>query len=121
MAHANLHMAAGMAVATAVTGWPLARAWVTGAAVAQPLGRMLLASYALGVWALLPNLLTSAGMSPAIHHVWWANLFVGHAAIDRRVPGGLLIGELILVAILVLHYALLVAAIARARRNPAQR
>ena len=117
MAHANLHMAAGMAVATAVTAWPVVKAWWSEAAMARPVARMLLASYGLGLWALVPNLATSAGLSPSIHHAGWANIFLGHAWIDRRNDGGLLVGELVMVAVLVFHYAVLMAAIARARRR----
>lgn len=116
MAHANLHMAAGMAVATAVTAWPVVKAWWSEAAMARPVARMLLASYGLGLWALVPNLATSAGLSPSIHHAGWANIFLGHAWIDRRNDGGLLVGELVMVAIFALHYAVLVLALARARR-----
>lgn len=116
MAHANLHMAAGMAAATAVMVWPVVSAWRREAALARPVARLLLASYALGVWALIPNLATSAGFSPSIHRAPWANIFLGHAWIDRRTDGGLLIGELVLVAIFAFHYAVLVMALARARR-----
>jgi hypothetical protein len=118
VAHANLHLAAGMATATALTLWPLARALRARAPLAAPLRRVLLSSYALGVWALLPNLLTRAGAPPSVHRAWWANVFLGHAWIDGRTDGGLLIGEIALVAILVFHYALLVAALARARAAP---
>ncbi|MEZ4359972.1 MAG: hypothetical protein R3B48_07325 [Kofleriaceae bacterium] len=117
MAHANLHVAAGLALATALTSWPVARAWLAGAPLARPLGRLLLVSYALGAWAVMPNLATRLGADPAIHHAPWANVFVGHALIDARTRGGLLIGELAIVAILVLHYAAIVAALARAERR----
>jgi hypothetical protein len=117
MAHANLHMAAGMAAATAVMVWPVVQAWRRDEPMARPVGRMLLASYALGLWALVPNLATSAGLPAGIHHAWWANVFLGHALIDRKNDGGLLIGELVMVAVLAFHYALLVVAIARARRR----
>ena len=115
MAHANLHMALGMAVGTAATLAPVARAWLAGAPMARPVGRMLVAAYALGVWALVPNLVTSAGGPPGIHHAAWANLFVGHALVDRKDQGGLLVGELVLVALLVSQYVLILLAILRAR------
>lgn len=117
MAHANLHMAAGMALGTALTLIPVARATLTGAPLARPVGRMLLAAYVLGVWALVPNLVTAAGGPGGIHSAVWANLFVGHAIIDRKKDGGLLIGELVMVAVLVFQYALLIFAILRARRR----
>jgi hypothetical protein len=117
MAHANLHMAAGMATATAVMVWPVLRAWRKQAPLARPVAWMLLSSYALGLWALVPNLATSAGLPASIHHVWWANVFLGHALIDRRNHGGLLVGELVMVMILAFQYVVLVAAMARARRR----
>ncbi len=117
MAHANLHMAAGMAAATAVMAWPVVRAWHRQAAMARPVAWMLLSSYALGLWAIVPSLATSAGLPAGIHHAWWANIFLGHALIDRRNDGGLLVGELVMVAVLAFHYAVLVAALARARKR----
>jgi hypothetical protein len=108
-------MAAGMAMGTAITLLPVARAWLARAPLTRPVGRMLVAAYALGVWALVPNLVTAAGGPAAIHHNPVANVFVGHALIDRREGGGLLSGAAGLVAILMFQFALLVAAIARAR------
>jgi hypothetical protein len=110
-------MAAGMALGTALTLLPVARATLTRAPLARPLGRMLLAAYALGIWALVPNLITAAGGPGGIHTAVWANLFVFHAAIDRKKAGGLLIGELVMVAILVFQYALLIFALHRTRRR----
>jgi hypothetical protein len=117
MAHANFHMAAGMATATMITLWPVVRAWRGNTALAPPVGRMLLASYAIGVWALMPSLLTTIGFPQHIHRAWWANAFLGHAVISERVRGGLLIGELVLAAVITFHYVVLVAAIARVRRG----
>ncbi len=117
MAHANLHMAVGMMIGSAATILPVARAWLGRKPLARPVGRMLVAAYALGVWALVPNLVTAAGGPVAVHTASWANVFVGHAVIDARKDGGLLIGELILVVVLGFQYTLLVAAIHRARRS----
>ena len=117
MAHANLHMAAGMVVGTAITVIPLARAWLGGAPLARPVGRMLVAAYAIGVWALVPNLITAAGGPAAIHDAVWSNIFVGHALIDRKEGGGLLIGEAVMVAMLAFQYAVLVLALVTASRR----
>jgi len=110
-------MAVGLAVGTAVTIVPVARAWFGHTPLARPVGRLLFVGYLVGVWALIPNLLTSAGVSAVVHHAWWSNVFVLHAIIDRREDGGLLIGELLLVAVLAFQYALIVLAILRARRT----
>jgi hypothetical protein len=115
MAHANLHMAAGMALGTAVTLYPVARAWMSRAPLARPVGRMLLAAYALGIWALVPNLVSAAGGPASIHHAVWSNIFLGHAVIDRRKDGGLLIGELVMVAVLLFQFTVLLLAL---RRTP---
>jgi hypothetical protein len=117
MAHANLHMAAGMVLGTAITVIPLARAWLGGAPLARPVGRMLLAAYAVGIWAIVPNLVSAAGGPAGIHHAVWSNVFVGHALIDRKRGGGLLIGELVMVAVLVFQYAVLVLALVKVSRR----
>ena len=116
MAHANLHMAAGMALGTALTMYPVARAWVTRAPLARPVGRMLLAAYGLGIWALIPNLISAAGGPASIHHAFWSNIFLGHALIDRRKDGGLLIGELVMVAVLFFQFSVLLLALRRTPR-----
>lgn len=119
MAHANLHLAVGLAVGAAALAVPVARALYARRPVARSLGRMWLAALALGVWALVPNLVSAAGLTAALHRAWWADVFVFHRAIDRRIHGGLLIGELLLVAQLVAHYAILIVALARSsNRRP---
>lgn len=115
MAHANLHMAAGMALATAVTAWPVVNAITRRRPLARPLARMLVSSYLVGAWAVVPNLLTSAGLPASVHRERWANVFVAHAFIDLRNDGGLLVGELVIVTLLALHFCALLYGIARAR------
>jgi hypothetical protein len=116
MAHANFHLAAGIAVGTAATALPLVRAWLADAPLARPVARMLIVSYALGFWAVIPNAITTLGGSPSVHRAWWSNVFLGHAAIDRRLEEGLLIGELGIAAAFVAHYALILVALRRAKR-----
>ncbi len=115
MAHANLHLAVGMAVGTAAAAWPVARAWWSDRPLARPLARLWIVTIAVGIWAVLPNLISAAGVTSGLHHVGWGDVFVGHRTIDGRIHGGLLIGELALVAQLATHYALLMLALHRAR------
>lgn|GEM_PF-3423770 len=117
MAHANLHLAVGMAVGTALAAWPVARGLVERGPLARPIARLWIVTIVVGAWALVPNLISAAGITGALHHVAWGDVFVGHRAIDRRLGGGLLIGELALVAQLICHYALLMLALRRARRH----
>jgi hypothetical protein len=117
MAHANLHLAVGLAVGTAATAWPVLRALTSPSApLARPLARMWMVSLAVGVWALIPNLVSAAGLTAGLHHAAWGDLFVGHRTIDSRIHGGLLIGQLALVAQLAVHYLILVWAVRRAGR-----
>ncbi|MEZ4402389.1 MAG: hypothetical protein R3B06_20355 [Kofleriaceae bacterium] len=120
MAHANLHLAVGLAVGTAAAGLPVLTGLLRRRPLAGPLARTWLVALATGAWALVPNLLSAAGVTTALHHAAWADVFVLHRTIDRRVDGGLLIGELALVAQLVAHYLVLLVALRRTRgRDPA--
>ena len=50
---------------------------------------------------------------------WWANVFLGHAAIDARIGGGKMVGELGFVGYVIALYLLVLLAILRARRRAA--
>lgn len=117
MAHTNLHLAEGLAVGTALTIVPLARAWLARAPIARPLLRTVLVSAGLALCAVAPIVLTTLGAPGGVHTAAWANVFLGHAVIDRRFDGGLLIGEAAIVAWLGAVYLLAVAGIVRARRR----
>jgi hypothetical protein len=120
VAHANFHIAAGIAVGTALTALPVLRAWRAEGPLARPIARLLLVSYGLAFWAVVPTALTTLGAPAAVHHAWWADLFLLHARIDWRVEQGLLIGELAIAAAFVAHYLLVLAALRRARRVAAR-
>jgi hypothetical protein len=117
VAHVNFHIAEGLGLGAALGAVPLARAWLAGRPLAMPILRVALLSFALAGWAIVPQVLTTLGSYPSVHTAPWANLFLGHAVIDRRVDGGLLVGELIIAAWLVGLYALILLAIVRARRQ----
>jgi hypothetical protein len=117
VAHANLHLAQGLALGAVVGGVPLLRAWFGGRPVAGPILRMTALSAALAAWAVVPQLLTTLGAPARVHTAWWANAFLGHAAIDRREEGGLLVGEVVIVAYGCALYLLILIALYRARRR----
>jgi hypothetical protein len=118
VADAIFHMAVGMGAGTMLAAPRLIGAWRRGAPVAGPTARLLIATYALGFFAIAPNLMTTLGAPAAVHHAWWSNIFVLHGVIDRRWRGGLLIGELAVAAQFVAQYLLILAGIYRARRRP---
>jgi hypothetical protein len=115
VADANLHLAAGLAVGSAIGVVPVARAWLAGRPLARPIGFLILATCALGVWSIVPNLVGKAGIHIAGHRI--ADVFVLHTTLDRRTDGGLLIGEFVIAAIMVAEYAIVIAAVVRARRR----
>jgi hypothetical protein len=117
MAHVNLHLAAGLVVGAVAGAVPLGRAWLAGRPVSGPILRIALASFALAAWAAMPQVLTTLGASGRVHAAWWADVFVGHRTIDRRIDGGLLIGEVVIAAYLCGLYVVVLVALWRARRD----
>jgi hypothetical protein len=115
MAHINLHMALGVLAGSAATVPLVAAAWRRSRPLGRPLGIALLITYSLGLWAIVPSLLAWAGCIEHPTTARWANVFVLHSWLDRREDQGLLIGEAIVAAHIVLHYlAILLALRARA-------
>jgi hypothetical protein len=115
VAHVNIHLALGIAAGTAGTLIPVARAWLAGRPLARPVAIMIGFSYALGLWAIAPNILTKLGVHVAGRA--WADIFVLHTSVDRALRGGLLVGEVAIAAAFVLHYAVVMAALVRAHRR----
>lgn len=120
MAHVNLHLATGLLVGSSVTIAPLVRMWMAGRPIAFPILRSVVVSFTLAAWAIIPNLLTTLGAPASVHTSWWSNLFLGHAALDRRSHGGLLIGELTIAGYLTVLYLVVLLAIRRASARGAE-
>jgi hypothetical protein len=117
MAHVNFHIAEGLGLGAALGLVPLARAWLADRPLSTPILQAALLSFALAAWAIVPQVLTTLGAPASVHTATWANLFLGHALIDRRIDGGLLIGEVLIAAWLVGLYLLILVALVRARRS----
>lgn len=117
MAHVNFHIAEGLGLGATLGAVPLVRAWLADRPLSTPILRLALLSFALAAWAIVPQVLTTLGAPASVHTSSWANLFLGHAIIDRRLGGGLLIGEVLIATWLVCLYLLILLALRRARRN----
>ena len=115
MAHVNFHIAEGLGLGAALGIIPLARAWLADRPLSPPILRLALLSFALAAWAIVPQVLTTLGAPASVHTASWANLFLGHAIVDRRIDGGLLIGEVLIAAWLVGLYLLILVSLRRAR------
>ena len=117
MAHVNLHLAEGLALGSMIGIVPLARAWIAERPVSGPILRAALLAFACATWAIVPQILTTLGAPSTVHTAGWANVFFGHARLDRRFgDGGLLIGEVGIAVFLVGLYLVVLAACWRARR-----
>ena len=116
MANPAYHLFAGTATGALVTAPLLYRAWRNGKNVSRPFRKWLLLSYAVGLFAAVPNILSLAGLPDGFCSGWWMNLFLFHPLIDRFEKGGMLIGITGITALFSMQYLLLLTAIARASR-----
>lgn len=113
MADSALHFGVGLAVGTAAMLPALARAARRRQRLSPGLGRMIIVSYGLALWAIVPNLLRSVGVPPELCSEWPMNLFLLNPLINSWHPGGQLVGEVMLIGCFVLQYGMAVAAVAR--------
>lgn len=121
-AHFLLHFGVGLTCATLALLPRLTRTLFSHQPCANTVGRWILASYGLGLFAAFPNLLSAIGLPHSVIHGWWMNLFLLHPLIDRFHPGGQLLGQLMVAAAFCLHYALILIGLHRAsqgRSSPA--
>ena len=119
MMHSTLHFGLGMAAATAWRGPGLLKAWRTERPVARLLGSWLAASYVLGAFGIVPNLLRRAGVPHDVCEAWYMNVFFLSPLWNRLLAGGHIYGPAILTALLGAQYAILLLAIKRAGRRAA--
>lgn len=118
MMHSSLHFALGMVLGSAWHTGALLKAWRKAQPVSSILLRQLITAYALGLFAIVPNLLRRLGAADSICESVPMNLFLLSPALNSLIKGGAYTGPLVLALMIGLQYALLLAAIARAgRRN----
>ena len=114
MAHSAMHFVIGLAAGTAVLLPSVVKAARADGKGAAAFAKWIGVSWALALFAIVPNLLRSLGVPDAICSGWWMNVFLFHPVADRLKPGGMLIGELGIALLLTFQYVLLLAALRRA-------
>lgn len=114
MMHSTLHFSLGMLLATALTCRPVIAACRRGGALAAPLRRWLLAAYALGLYAIVPNLLRRAGITHDICEGWFMNVFLFSPLLNRMMQGGTISGPFVLGLFVAAQYAVLLWAVRKA-------
>ena len=108
--HASFHFFLGAAVGMAVLVpgvWSAAR---DRRPLAKPILRWLLAAYAVGFWAVVPNILGHLGVPHGICDACWMNIFLLHPLIDSLQDGGKLLGEIGMTMIFCAQYVVIVTA-----------
>jgi len=117
MAHSALHFSIGMAVGSAATLHGVARAWLARANVADPIGKWLLISYGLGIYAILPSLFRWCGVPETVTSGWWMNVFLLHPFLTGLKAGGMIPAGFAILLCFVIPYALILAALWRKGRG----
>lgn len=110
-----MHFTLGLAAGTCIFLPMVLRKLRAGEKCAPEIGRMIASSYAMAVFAIIPNLLRHAGLPVSFCNGWWMNLFFLNPLMDRIKPGGMLIGEIMVVVLFFVHYSITVFALARTR------
>ena len=117
MTHSGIHLLAGVLLATGLCTPRILEAWRNKTPLAPPLGRWLLLSYALGLYALIPSFLRHAGLPDSVCRGWGMNIFLLHPWIKSLNLGGKIAGGAAILAVVSLHYGTLLLALRRIARQ----
>ena len=117
MAHSALHFSIGVALGSAATLHTVAREWLSGGKLSRSIGRWILISYGLGLYAIIPSLLRWIGIPESITHGWWMNVFLLHPILTRFRAGGMIPAGFAIFFCFVIPYSVILAAILRARKK----
>ncbi|NQU41621.1 MAG: hypothetical protein HQ523_16880 [Lentisphaerae bacterium] len=114
MMHSTIHFSLGMLLGTALTYRPILAARRQGKRLAPLLRRWLIIAYALGVYAIIPNLLRRAGVPHDLCEAWLMNVFLFSPLLNRLMQGGTMPGQFLLSMLVASQYSALIWAVHRA-------
>ena len=112
MAHSALHFSFGMAVGSIFTIPALLKAWLRKTRLSPQFSRWFIASYAAGVYAIVPGILRRLGAPDSFCDGWWMNLFLFYPWMNDLKPGAETMGPLVLGTCMGGQYLLLLCALA---------
>lgn len=115
MTHSAIHFSLGVVVTSTFFAPGILHALRRQQKLAPLLLRWLLASYAAGLWAVLPAILRHAGLPESVCGGWWMNLFLFHPLLSQLHLGGVIIGGACLAAVFALQYGTVLLALWSAR------
>jgi len=107
------HFAVGMVVGTAAATPLLWRQWRQRGSSATAIGRWLLWSYGLGLYAVVPNILLRCGLPDGLCRGPWMNVFLLHPLLDGMGTGGMYRGGAAIAVQFAAQYILMLLAIRR--------
>ncbi len=109
--HSSLHFALGVWCGICLLLPRIFKALRANSRLAEPIGQLILASYALGAVAIVPNLLRQMGCPEEVCASPLMNIFLLHPLFDKIYAGGMLIGETTILTAFTLQYMLMLVAI----------
>ena len=113
MAQSTLHFAFGMAVGSVWVLPGLWKRWKQALPMAGTIGRWLLLSYGLGLYASLPSVLRRITSGADWATAGWTNLFLFYPLIEKLDLPSVALGELCIAACFAAQYGLILLAIRR--------
>jgi len=117
MADSTMHFTFGLVVGTCIFLPAVIRKLRSGTKCTPEIGRMIAVSYAMAIFAIIPNLLRHSGFPQGFCNGWWMNLFFLNPLIDSIKSGGMLIGEIMVVMLFIVQYSVTVLALIQLRRR----
>ena len=115
MAHSTMHFAVGLAAGTCILLPQVLAKIKAGEKTCKAIEKLLTCAYILAGFSVIPNILRHSGFPDSFCSGWWMNIFLLNPLLDKLKPGGMLIGEILIVLFFVLHYSIIIAALLRNR------
>ncbi|MFC1497828.1 hypothetical protein ACFLS1_05040 [Verrucomicrobiota bacterium] len=115
--HSSFHFALGLALGTLTFLPAILRRLLFEQRMAFLMRKWLWVSYALGIFAIIPNILRRIGTPEPVCTGWQMNIFLFHPLINNLKSGGMLIGLAVIIICFIIQYSFLTAAIALSNKS----
>ena len=113
MAQSTLHFACGMAAGSLWALPQVLQRWRRAQPLARTIGRWLLLSYGLGLYATLPSMLRRLSCGAEWATAGWTHIFLLYPLIEKLNAPSIALGELAIAACFATQYGLILLAIRR--------
>lgn len=117
MAQSTLHFSAGMLAGTICIIRRLLENLRTRKPLSGIIGKWIILSYTLGIYAAFPAILRRLGLPQSLTDGWWSNIFIFYHLIEKLHLPSIALGELLSASIFAAQYAVILFAIYQLERN----